>query len=88
MKKIVKTITFYDDGTYVEQNYYTSPMPSVPPQPYKREAPFPDPLVPYWDSKQCPKCGIKLDGPMGYVCPNNPCPAGLGGVWCGTGDCV
>lgn len=36
--------------------------------------------------KECPKCGLKLDGPIGYYCPNNPCPCGLGGVYCGTGD--
>jgi hypothetical protein len=22
----------------------------------------------------CPKCGIKLDGAMGYVCPRSDCP--------------
>ena len=27
----------------------------------------------------CAKCGIKLDGVMGYVCPNYGCPTGLAG---------
>lgn len=83
MKKVIRTITFYDDGTYEDMSVYTSPMPSVPlnPQPYN---PFPT-----MEPKQhCPKCGLKLEGVMGYVCPNNPCPTGMGGVWCSTTDCV
>lgn len=81
MKRIVKTITFYDDGTYQEQSYYTSPMPSVPQ--IQPTAPFPDPLVPWFDQKnKCPKCGLVCEGAMGYVCPNNPCPMGMGGVTC------
>ena len=32
----------------------------------------------------CPKCGIKLDQVMGYVCSNHPCPTGLGGVYCSS----
>jgi len=81
LKKITKIITFYDDGTFTESTPYVgAPMPSIP------MSPLPEP---YWNTKQCPKCGIKLDGPMGYVCPNNPCPTGLGGAWCNTtGDCV
>ena len=43
------------------------------------------PLTPTWPSTTmpsiCPKCGLKLEPIMGYVCYNNPCPTGLGGVW-------
>lgn len=31
----------------------------------------------------CGKCGLKLDGVMGYSCPDIGCPAGLGPVMCG-----
>jgi hypothetical protein len=30
----------------------------------------------------CPKCGLKLDSVMGYVCSQPQCPTGLGGAWC------
>ena len=82
MKKIVKIVTFYDDGTFSESvpSAPFSPMPSTP---YPDTLPRPYTIpTPYWESKKCPKCGINLDGPMGYVCPNNPCPTGLGGVYC------
>lgn len=79
MKRIVKTITFYDDGTYKEESYYTSPMPSIP-SPWDR--PW-DPSTPYGPIKnKCPKCGLVCEGAMGYVCPSNPCPMGMGGVTC------
>lgn len=46
-------------------------------------APFPDPIVPWYDQKnKCPKCGLVCEGAMGYCCPNNPCPMGMGGVTC------
>jgi hypothetical protein len=32
----------------------------------------------------CPKCGLKLDSVMGYVCSQPQCPTGLGGAWCST----
>lgn len=82
MKKITKIVTFYDDGTFTESvPYVGAPMPIIPMQPH-------NPLAPDWN-KKCPKCGINLDGPMGYVCTNYPCPTGLGGSWCSTtGDCV
>lgn len=28
---------------------------------------------------KCPKCGINLESPMGYVCGSVNCPTGLGG---------
>lgn len=44
------------------------------------------PTIPYnptWYGN-CPKCGLKLDSVMGYVCSNPECPTGLGGVQCTT----
>lgn len=35
-------------------------------------------------SNHCPKCGLKLDTVMGYVCSQPKCPTGLGGAWCST----
>jgi len=29
-------------------------------------------------SNKCPKCGLLLEGAMGYVCIQNNCPTGLG----------
>lgn len=85
MKKITKIVTFYDDGTFTESvPYIGAPFPSVPinPQPYN---PFPSVET----KPTCPKCGLVCEGAMGYVCPNNPCPMGMGGVWCNTtGNCV
>lgn len=34
--------------------------------------------------RRCTKCGLKLDGPMGYCCSNSDCPSGLGPVMCKT----
>lgn len=28
-------------------------------------------------SPGCPVCGIKFDGPMGYVCPRADCPSAI-----------
>jgi hypothetical protein len=33
----------------------------------------------------CPKCGLRIEGVIGYVCPQPMCPTGLGGVWCSNG---
>ena len=81
MKKITKIITVYDDGSTTVQDIYTAPNPL--PTPW-------DPSTPYGPIKQsCPKCGIKLEGAMGYCCAQPQCPTGLGGAWCSaTGDCV
>lgn len=32
----------------------------------------------------CGKCGLELRMVMGYYCPHNHCPTGLGGTHCGT----
>lgn len=79
MKKIIKIVTFYDDGTFSESvpSAPYSPMPSLPINPLPE---------PYWNTKQCPKCGLKLEGAMGYYCPHSQCPTGLGGVYCSTKD--
>lgn len=45
--------------------------------------PKPNPLPPDpWQSRTCVKCGMKLDGTMGYCCPNMDCPTGMGPVIC------
>lgn len=81
MKKIVKIVTFYEDGTFSESTPYVgAPMPNIPLNP----TPF-SPIPPEWPAK-CPKCGIELKGAMGYVCNNYPCPTGLGGGWCSTNE--
>lgn len=44
-----------------------------------------DPNFPItWDTKNCRKCGISLEGVMSYSCPRKDCPTGLGPVWCGV----
>ena len=43
---------------------------------------LPNPWAPSLD--RCPKCHLSLMGPTWYVCPNYPCPVGLGGVQCGS----
>lgn len=50
----------------------TGPIPHIPP------APSP------WSIKQCSKCGLKLEGSMGYCCPVPECPTGLGSPYCTT----
>lgn len=41
------------------------------------------PKVPTPQGVKCSKCGIDFgNGPIGYVCPNYPCPSGLGGAYC------
>ena len=71
-KKIVKIITFYEDGTFSESVPYTSPMPSIPPTPFQ-------------STSICTKCGLKLDKVMGYVCSMPDCPTGLGPIMCNAG---
>lgn len=58
------------------------PPPAVPPimwpPPCGPGEPFP--LKPWSDTTgTCAKCGITLSRVMGYVCPRNDCPSGLGG---------
>ena len=86
MRKIVKIVTFYDDGTFSE---------SVPTQAPITPLPYPLPGTPYqpWVTPNsppmggnCPQCGLKLEGVMGYVCSQPKCPTGLGGAWCNVSD--
>lgn len=43
----------------------------------------PVPMMPAWNEiRNCSKCGLKLEGVMGYVCPHAECPTGLGGTRC------
>ncbi len=37
---------------------------------------------PWNETQRCTKCGLKLEGVMGYCCPNVGCPTGLGPVMC------
>lgn len=76
MKKIVRITVEYDDGSRVIQEMgqnklaprdYIPSLPDIFPQQY--------------DYNSCPKCGIKLEGVMGYCCPHARCPTGLGGAW-------
>ena len=49
------------------------PPPFAPPTPpYKYDPPAPWPTT--YPKKSCPKCGIQLDGVMGYVCGDTQCP--------------
>ena len=82
MRKIVKIVTFYDDGTFSESNPSApySPMPVIPMNPPFSPVPHTE-----WP-KTCSKCGLKLESVMGYVCNNHPCPTGLGGAWCMTNE--
>lgn len=40
------------------------------------------PVNPLQRNTQCSKCGIKLEGLMGYCCPRGDCPTGMGPVMC------
>lgn len=38
--------------------------------------------IPNWAApNSCSKCGLKLEGIMGYVCSNKDCPSGMGSPW-------
>ena len=92
-KKIVRVMVFYDDGTFDEvkaekQSTLTYPPGVRSPEFPQSEKFVPSPNIPTpWtnpvDYKSCSKCGLKLDGVMGYVCTQPHCPTGLGGAWCG-----
>ena len=47
------------------------------------DMPKPEPMKPWLST--CSKCGLILDGIMGYCCPQPQCPTGLGGSWCSNG---
>lgn len=46
---------------------------------------YPQPMMPIVTNPpeiKCSKCGIKLEGVMGYCCPRGDCPTGMGPVMC------
>lgn len=51
--------------------------PSTPISPWPTTTPLPI-------NHTCPKCGLAMEGAMGYVCSVPMCPTGLGGAWCST----
>jgi hypothetical protein len=88
MKKITKIVVFYDDGTFSESvpsvEQPITPLPYPPMKPIgPSDWPLPQSPTPNWYGN-CPQCGLKLEGCMGYVCSNAKCPTGLGGAWCST----
>ena len=42
------------------------------------------PIGPITTNSTCPKCGMLMEGCIGYVCNVPKCPTGLGGAWCST----
>ena len=63
---------------------YLLEEPAKPPAPIV-PLPYP-PFKPFETTtyNHCPKCGLKLDQVMGYVCSTPHCPTGLGGTWCSS----
>lgn len=42
------------------------------------------PAIPIkYEENVCTECGLRLEGVMGYCCPNPRCPTGLGPTMCG-----
>lgn len=58
----------------------------VPTPPYEKPmpSPFPRPFIPdpFSGVPSCSKCGLKLDGVMGYVCNDQYCPT-FARIWSG-----
>ena len=51
------------------------PYPQPLPTPFPRPMPTTPPTQPVWPGvRNCSKCGINLDGVMGYVCSDQACP--------------
>lgn len=67
LKKLIEILTKNDSPKAP-----SIPMPGIWPNP--------------WENTQlprnCPKCNLKLEGIMGYVCSHNDCPTGLAGPRC------
>ena len=54
------------------------------PSPFPRPMPTTPPTQPVWPGvRNCSKCGINLDGVMGYVCSDQACPT-FRHVWSGA----
>ena len=64
----------------------TSPLKDVPitPTPTVRPSWIPPQETSWYGN--CPKCGLKLDKVMGYVCHSPGCPTGLAGPYCAVGQ--
>jgi hypothetical protein len=55
--------------------YDPLPYPQPWPTPFPRPMPNTPPTQPVWPGvRNCSKCGINLDGVMGYVCGDANCP--------------
>lgn len=54
----------------IEKSILDQPVVQYPSYPYPT-TPFPPPYIP---SNSCAKCGIALEGVMGYVCSDKNCP--------------
>ena len=64
--------------------YPTKDNPFPYPQPLPTPFPRPLPPAPLWPGiRSCSKCGISLDGVMGYVCADQQCPTFVH-TWSGT----
>lgn len=62
-----------------ERQNHLGPQPHNPtPFPYD-----PTPFLPIVSEDRCPKCGLKIEGCMGYVCPRTDCPNSMGPVMSG-----
>ena len=58
---------------------WSTPMGPIP----TWGVPTPFPNISDWNPK-CSKCGLIMNGPMGYCCPHKDCPCGMGPVWSGV----
>jgi hypothetical protein len=62
----------------------SNPTPMYPPPFIPRPMPTTPPTQPVWPGvRSCSKCGINLEGVMGYVCSDQACPT-FRHVWSGT----
>lgn len=57
---------------------------NIPFGPFLPQMPQVIPTLPFKIESKCSKCGLLMDGPMGYCCPHADCPCGMGPVWSGT----
>lgn len=76
-----------------EDNALDEMAKTYPPSTKYPKSPFPNgiPDVPQWPhpatqpySTICSLCGLKCSGTMGYCCPNDMCPMGMGPILCST----
>lgn len=88
MKTISKVVIYYTDGTY-EEVVKSSSYPPLNPTPWPPVS-YPKPIdswpvrsgpyeadPSYMQPSSCRVCGMKFDGPMGYVCTRTDCPSGV-----------